>query len=272
MYSKKIYSEVIKQEKLTDDIYSLYLKSQEIADEAHSGQFVSIYSNDGSRLLPRPISICDVDKKKGLIRLVYRVVGAGTEEMSRLVSGERIGVIGPIGNGYDIDMLKNLILSGDSENDGIILMGGGIGIPPMLELAKELIEAGVAKNKINVILGFRDVTFLLNEFNKVSTVYISSDMGTVGIKGNVIDAAKEYGVSGNAICACGPKPMLRAIKEYAHDLDIPAYISLEERMACGVGACLACVCKTTDIDDHSNVRNKRICVDGPVFDAEEVEL
>ena len=87
-----------------------------------------------------------------------------------------------------------------------------------------------------------------------------------------IDAAKEYGVSGNAICACGPKPMLRSIKEYAHDLDIPAYISLEERMACGVGACLACVCKTTDIDDHSNVRNKRICVDGPVFDAEEVEL
>jgi dihydroorotate dehydrogenase electron transfer subunit len=151
-------------------------------------------------------------------------------------------------------------------------MGGGIGIPPMLQLAKELSQNGIAKENISVVLGFRDDTFLLNEFKKIATVYISIDTGNVGIKGNVIDATKEYGITGDAIYACGPKPMLRAIKEYAYEKDIPAYISLEERMACGIGACLACVCNTIDKDEHSQVNNARICVDGPVFKADEVVL
>ena len=106
----------------------------------------------------------------------------------------------------------------------------------------------------------------------IATVYISSDSGSVGTKGTVIDAAKENVVTGDAIYACGPKPMLKAIKAYAYEKDVPAFISLEERMACGIGACLACVCKSVDVDDHSKVNNKRICVDGPVFNAEEVEL
>ena len=257
---KSIQAEIIKQDHLVDDIYSMYIKNKELTENAHSGQFVSLYSRDSSRLLPRPISICEIDKKAGTLRLVYRTVGEGTKEFSTLKKGDTIKVVGPIGNGYELDC------------ESPILMGGGIGIPPMLQLAKELSDKGVPKDKLTVILGFRDNTFLLNEFKKIATVYISSDTGSVGVKGNVIDAANEYGVTGDRIYACGPKPMLRAIKAYAYEKDIDAFISLEERMACGIGACLACVCKSVDVDDHSKVNNKRICVDGPVFNAEEVEL
>jgi len=257
---KSIQAEIIKQDHLVDDIYSMYIKNKELTENAHSGQFVSLYSRDSSRLLPRPISICEIDKKAGTLRLVYRTVGEGTKEFSTLKKGDTIKVVGPIGNGYELDC------------ESPILMGGGIGIPPMLQLAKELSDKGVPKDKLTVILGFRDNTFLLNEFKKIATVYISSDTGSVGVKGNVIDAANEYGVTGDRIYACGPKPMLRAIKAYAYEKDINAFISLEERMACGIGACLACVCKSVDVDDHSKVNNKRICVDGPVFNAEEVEL
>lgn len=257
---KSIQAEIIKQDHLVDDIYSMYIKNKELTENAHSGQFVSLYSRDSARLLPRPISICEIDKKAGTLRLVYRTVGEGTKEFSTLRKGDSIKVVGPIGNGYELDC------------ESPILMGGGIGIPPMLQLAKELNEKGVPKDKLTVILGFRDNTFLLNEFKKIATVYMSSDTGSVGVKGNVIDAANEYGVTGDKIYACGPKPMLRAIKAYAYEKDIDALISLEERMACGIGACLACVCKSVDVDDHSKVNNKRICVDGPVFHAEEVEL
>ena len=151
-------------------------------------------------------------------------------------------------------------------------MGGGIGIPPMLCLAKELAAKGLQKEDISVILGYRNDTFLLDEFEEISTVYISSDSGNVGLKGNVLDALKHYNVTGDMIYACGPKPMLRAVQQYSKESGISAQISLEERMACGIGACLACVTKTTEVDEHSQVKNKRICVDGPVFYAEEVEL
>lgn len=255
-----ITAEIIKQDFLIEDIFSMWLKCPEVAQEAHSGQFVSLYSKDSARLLPRPISICEVDKKGGSIRLVYRTVGAGTKEFSTYKKGDTIKMVGPIGNGYDLSSSKP------------VLMGGGIGIPPMLQLAKEFAQKGVSKDNMTVILGYRDATFLLNEFKKIATVYISSDTGSVGTKGTVIDAAREHGVSGDMIYSCGPKPMLRAVKEYAYEKDCHAQLSLEERMACGIGACLACVCKTTEKDDHSQVNNKRICVDGPVFFADEVEL
>ena len=252
--------DIVSNDKIAEDIYSMVISSPEMAGAAHSGQFASLYTNDASKLLPRPISICDVDKDKGTIRFVYRIQGEGTRQFSEMCSGDSIDVVGPIGNGYDLGTKK------------AILMGGGIGIPPMLRLAKELSLAGLTKDDITIILGYRDETFLLEEFENYGTVYITSDSGAVGLKGNVIDAAREYDVTGDMIYACGPKPMLKAIKSYAQEKGIKAQISLEERMACGIGACLACVCQTTDVDEHSQVHNKRICVDGPVFYAEEVEL
>jgi dihydroorotate dehydrogenase electron transfer subunit len=136
----------------------------------------------------------------------------------------------------------------------------------MLQLAKEL------SCEKSIVLGYRDEIFLNEEFEPYGSVYLSSEDGQHGARGNVIDAIKAYGVQGDIIYACGPAPMLRGIKAYAAENNILCQISMEERMACGIGACLACVCKSKDIDSHSQVHNKRICKDGPVFYAEEVEL
>lgn len=246
-----------KVEQISNDIYSMYLVDASIANQAKAGQFVSLYSQDGSNLLPRPISICEIDQEEGAIRLVFRVVGKGTKEFSGLHAGDQISVMGPLGNGFTLEGSK------------AILIGGGIGIPPMLELAKQLHAKGV---EVQVVLGYRDELFLNEEFEKYATVYISTEDGSVGTKGNVIDAVKENGLTADMIYACGPTPMLRGVKTYALEHKIKAQISMEEKMACGIGACLACVCKSKEKDAHSNVHNKRICKDGPVFYCEEVEL
>ena len=254
MSAVKIVAKVRSQEKVASDVFNLILYAPEIAEQAKAGQFVSVYSKDASRLLPRPISLCEIEREKGTIRLVYRVVGAGTEEFSSLKEGDSIDVMGPLGNGFQLKDKK------------AILIGGGIGIPPMLELAREL------DCEKNIVLGFRDETFLLEDFEPRGEVYIASEDGMHGVKGNVLDAIREYEIDAEIIYACGPTPMLRAIKEYALEKNIEAQLSFEEKMACGIGACLACVCKSKEVDEHSHVNNKRVCKDGPVFDAREVEF
>ena len=238
---------------IAKDIYSMWLNAPDIAESAKPGQFVSLYSSDGSKMLPRPISICEIDREKG-VRLVYRIAGKGTKEFAGMKAGESIEVMGPLGNGFTLEGKKAL------------LIGGGIGIPPMLELAKQL---GCEKQ---MVLGYRDITFLNEELEQFGKVYVSTEDGSLGTKGNVIDAIKENQLEADIIFACGPTPMLRGVKTYATEHGITAQLSMEERMACGIGACLGCVCQTKDIDHHSNVNNKRICKDGPVFYAEEVEL
>lgn len=248
---------ITRAECLADGVYSMILKTEAIAGEAKPGQFVSLYSGDGSRLLPRPISICEIDGS--FIRLVYRVAGKGTQEFSKLKAGDTITVQGPLGNGYDV--------KAPYAGKKAIIFGGGIGIPPMLELAKQL------HCEKDILLGYRDnQTFLEDEFAKYGNVTIASEDGSVGVKGNVLDAVKQCGITGQVIYACGPTPMLKAIKSFALDNDIECFISLEEKMACGIGACLACVCQTKDIDDHSKVHNARVCKEGPVFNAREVEI
>ncbi len=133
-------------------------------------------------------------------------------------------------------------------------------------------EAKVAK-EVTCVIGYRDAkTFLLEELQQYSKVVIATEDGSLGTKGNVIDALNENKINPDLIYSCGPMPMLRGIKNWAEPKNIPAYISLEERMACGVGACLGCVCKTKEVDHHSHVNNARICTDGPVFDSREVEI
>lgn len=254
MSAVKMTAKVGSQEKLASDIYSLVLYAPDIAGEAKAGQFVSLYSKDGANLLPRPISLCEINQEEGTLRLVYRVVGKGTREFSGLTEGDTVEVMGPLGNGFTLKDKK------------AILIGGGIGIPPMLELAREL------NCEKSIVLGFRDETFLLDDLESYGDVYIASEDGKTGVKGNVLDAIGEYAIGGDIIYACGPTPMLRAIREYAFEHHMEAQLSLEEKMACGIGACLACVCKSTEIDGHSHVHNKRVCKDGPVFDAGEVEL
>ena len=253
----KMTAKVVSQQALTDDIFSMWIQADEIAGAAVPGQFISVYTKDAGKLLPRPISLCQVDKEKGQLRIVYRVVGAGTSQFSGYQAGDDIEIMGPLGNGFPLER---------AAGKKVFLIGGGIGIPPMLELARQL------DCEKQAVLGYRDVLFLNDEFENFSDVYVATEDGSAGTKGNVLDAIRENGLKADVIFACGPTPMLRALKAYAEENGIECWLSLEEKMACGVGACLACVCRSKEVDDHSQVHNKRICKDGPVFRADEIEL
>ena len=254
---KKVMATVVEQKQLAPGIFDMWLKT-EIAADAKCGQFIGVYPEDKSNLLPRPISICEVNKEEGMLRIVYRVAGEGTEEFSHYTAGKEVPVLGVLGNGFPVE---------EGKGKKAFLMGGGIGVPPILELSKQL------NCEKQIVMGYRDAnTFLKDQFEENGSVYISTEDGSVGTKGNVMDAIAENALDADVIFACGPMPMLRAIKKYAAEKGIPAYISLEERMACGIGACLACVCKSKEKDHHTNVHNKRICKDGPVFLSTEVEI
>ncbi len=251
----KEIAEVVYQAEIATDIYSLLLKVT-FASDAFPGQFVSLYSADGSRLLPRPISICEADAGAGTVRLVYRIAGKGTREFSGLKGGDKIEILGPLGNGFPIDEYKE---------KRVLLVGGGIGIPPLLSCADRLEEPVFA-------VGYRSETYLLEDIKRRGEVHVATEDGSLGTRGNVIDAIRADNVKADVIMSCGPMPMLRALKAYAAEIGIPCYVSMEERMACGIGVCLGCVCGTERVDDHSHVNNARICKDGPVFDAKEVTL
>lgn len=253
MSKKKEIAKVISQEMLAENIFSMWIETS-IAGEAKCGQFISVYTKNDAKLLPRPISICEIGE--GKLRIVYRVAGDGTKEFSTYRTGDSITVLGPLGNGFPVDSSKSALI-----------IGGGIGVPPMLEVAKSL------KGDKKIVMGYRNCeTFLYDELKDNGELYIATEDGTVGTKGNVLDAIKENNLKADVIYACGPMPMLRALKKYAEENNMEAWISLEEKMACGIGACLGCVCKSKEIDDHSLVNNKRICKDGPVFNAREVEI
>jgi len=256
---------VIEAKKLSDGIYSLWIKTA-AAKEAIPGQFVAVYPKGQSLLLQRPISICEIAEDKTALRIVYRVAGKGTAEFSGYSAGDDIRLLGPCGNGYDTEKLI-------TKEQSALLVGGGIGVPPMLELGKQLNAEG---KSFKFVMGYRNADmFLYEELVACAgkeNVIIATDDGSVGTHGTVVDAIKAANVKADMIMSCGPLPMLRALKVYAKDNAMKAYISLEERMACGVGACLGCVCKTTKKDDHSHVNNARVCMEGPVFDAEDVEI
>ena len=257
MQKKKLTAVVTSQKEIAPGIFDMWIAT-ELAKGAVPGQFICLYPKDKSTLLPRPISICEADKAKEQLRIVYRVAGKGTAEFSAYKEGETVEVLGTLGNGFPVE---------EAAGKKVFLMGGGIGIPPMLELAKNM------QAEKQIIVGYRNnQTFLREDLEKNGTVYIATEDGSVGSKGNVMDAIRENGLQADMIFACGPMPMLRAIKKYAEEANIPAYISLEEHMACGVGACLGCVVKTKEKDHHSHVHNARICTDGPVFEAREVEI
>lgn len=254
---EKSVARVISQTEIAPNIYDMWLETG-IAKNAHPGQFVGVYPHNKSTILPRPISICEVNEDKTALRLVYRIAGQGTTEFSGYHAGDTVEVLGVLGNGFPLE---------EGKRKRAFLMGGGIGVPPILQLAKEL-DADKS-----VLVGYRDKElFLKEDLDQYAKVYVATEDGSVGTKGNVMDAINANALEADVIFACGPMPMLRAIKKYAKEKNIPAYISLEEHMACGVGACLGCVVKTKEVDHHSHVHNARICTDGPVFEAKEVEI
>lgn len=248
---------VLSQKETAPQIYDMWIET-DLAGQAKPGQFLCIYPRDRSTLLPRPISICEVREDRKALRIVYRVAGRGTGEFSKYQAGDAIEIMGTLGNGFPVE---------EAVGKKVFLMGGGIGVPPILQLAKEM------NGDKQIIVGYRDShIFLREDLEKYGEVYIATEDGSTGTKGNVMNAIRENSLDAELIYACGPMPMLRAIKTYAAEHNIKAYISLEEHMACGVGACLGCVVKTREVDHHSHVNNARICTDGPVFEADAVEI
>ncbi len=253
---KKEQALILEQTMLAKDIYSIWFQT-DMASEVVPGQFICVYPNNDSTLLPRPISVCEVDAANQKLRIVYRIAGAGTREFAAYNTGDYLWILGPLGNGFSLE---------EASGKRAMLIGGGIGIPPMVETAKQLTGETI------VVAGYRDELFLDRELSANGSFYAATDSGAHGTKGTVMDAIANNHLQADLIFACGPMPMLVAIKEYAAKHQIKAYLSLEERMACGVGACLGCVCKTKEVDHHSHVHNARICTEGPVFEATEVEI
>lgn len=255
----KTVGNVIYSQEIAKGIYSLEIET-DIALTARAGQFVSLFCHSDSKMLPRPISICTLDRNAMSIRVVYRIAGKGTKEFATYRSGDKVELMGPLGNGFPIDEIAPM--------DKVTLVGGGIGVPPMVQCAMELKTLGI---RTTAVMGYRDSeTFLLDELSSLCKSYAATEDGSVGTKGNVINALNARRVESDVILACGPKPMLKGIKEYARVRGITCYVSMEERMACGIGACLGCVCKSSKLDDHSKVGNKRVCKDGPVFLADDI--
>lgn len=240
MYKENIYK-ILSNEKIAKDVYKMVLEGDTQYITA-PGQFVNIKISD--KYLRRPISVCDCDDST--ITIIYKVVGNGTEEMSQIQAGESLDVLTGLGNGYDITKSKKPML-----------IGGGVGVPPMYMLAKKLIEDG---QQVTVILGFntKDEIFFEQEFKDLGAdVYVATADGSYGIKGFVTDAfIDDY----DYFYTCGPLPMFKAVYEKT---TTSGQFSFEERMGCGFGACMGCSCKT-------KYGNKRICKDGPVLVKEEI--
>ncbi|MEG1002627.1 dihydroorotate dehydrogenase electron transfer subunit [Clostridium sp.] len=237
---------VISNERINKEVYKLVVESER---DIKCGQFYMIKTERS--LLPRPISICE--KEGNELTFIYAVVGKGTEEMSTLKEGEKIKVTGPLGNGFDVS--KDL--------GRVSIVAGGVGTAPMIQVCKELRKNNTART-IDVYAGFRDEVYLIDEFEKYGdSVNIATNTGDNGTKGFVTDIldTKKY----DTVLCCGPEVMMKKVVEMCKESNTNVFVSMEKHMACGVGACLVCTCKTKD-------GNKRTCKDGPVFDGYYVEL
>lgn len=251
--------ELLDKQKLTTDIFKYRIKTDKIAKEAKPGQFLEIRVSDSVEpFLRRPISIYSI-VDSNTIEFIFQVKGNGTKTLSEKNIGDEIDILGPLGNGiFEIKDYKK-----------VAIIGGGIGTYPLYEIAKELKD----KAEINTYLGFRSKEYVTceNEFQKVSNkLVITTDDGSYGEKEFAIDYLKRD-EKPDVIMACGPLPMLRAVKKYAMEENIPCQVSLEERMGCGIGACLGCAVKTSESTQEAP-QYKHVCKDGPVFNCTEVEF
>ena len=244
MYKKDIYT-VISNTPLTKDVYRMVLEG-DTEWITRPGQFVNIELE--GLYLRRPISISDWDERT--ITIIYKVVGRGTEQMSKMAQGVKLDLLTGLGNGFDTSI----------ESGRPLLVGGGVGVPPLYRLAKDLLAQG---KQVSVVLGFNTSSeiFYADEFKALGVdLYISTADGSMGVKGFVTDAIREAEIKFDYFYSCGPLPMLKALCDCC---EVSGELSFEERMGCGFGACMGCSCKTL-------AGNKRICKDGPVMKREEI--
>ncbi|MCL1990761.1 MAG: dihydroorotate dehydrogenase electron transfer subunit [Defluviitaleaceae bacterium] len=249
---EKMY--VVSQKEIAYDIFELVLKGDLVATLSQPGQFVNVKTGDGALILRRPISICNIDHQKSELTLVYRATGAGTKVLSEKKAGEYVDILGPLGTGFDLDQIEM--------DNTVVLIGGGIGVPPLYETAKRLSARG---NKVIAVLGFANVgdVFYEEKFKEFADVYVATMDGTKGFQGHVLDLIQEEGLDFDWVLGCGPHVMLNGIVTAYKGLK-KGFLSFEERMACGTGACYACV---KEMADESRTR---VCKEGPVYDMNEV--
>ena len=255
-YTEKLTYRVSAMEQLTAAAWSMVIECPEVAAKAEPGQFVNLLP-DGEFTLRRPISICEIDKTAGTLRIVFEVRGKGTKALSELRAGDTVNMLAPLGHGFTLP----------EKDTRVILVGGGIGTPPMLPLAQYFGSNAV------VICGFRnrDTVILQDDFAAAGAkTILCTDDGSAGRFGLVtLPLEEEIKADKPAlICTCGPLPMLKATAALAAAYEIPCQVSLEERMGCGIGACLVCACRTKDANGDEQYTH--VCKNGPVFNAEEV--
>jgi len=258
---------ILSKKEVVQNIYLMRLKAPEIAQEALPGQFIHVKcSKDNYPLLRRPLSIHRIDREKGEIFILFQVMGEGTKLLADRTIEYDLDIMGPIGNGFNIY----------PESKKIMIVGGGIGVAPLLVLCEESIMQG---KEVRVLIGALKKELVIGEESfKIlgAKVDIATDDGSYQYKGLVTDLLEriiKQGWLADQIFACGPEPMLKKISEIALQANINYQVSLEERMACGIGACLGCVCKIKTKDKKEckvKYEYKRVCVDGPVFGGSEV--
>ena len=259
---------IIENRMIKPAIYEMLIQAPEIVDQAQPGQFVNLYCNDRSKLLPRPISICEVDGEKGQLRLIYAVVGSGTRLFSELEAGGRIDVLGPLGQGFSTEFA----IDDKKLPKQILIVGGGVGTPPLLELSKVFKRKYKENIELSIMLGFKDDVYLAEEFEKYGKVRISTDSGRTGYHGHIIGLMEVLKLKKklNAfdyIYACGPTPMLKGLHTVGIREGYVGEFSLEERMGCGFGGCVGCVVGIKNAEDFDYMK---VCKDGPVFDYRKV--
>ena len=262
-----IKAKILSRKEVTSKIYLMSVKAPEIAQEALPGQFIHIKcSIDNYPLLRRPLSIHRIDKEKGEIYILFQVVGEGTKLLAQRKVGDNLDILGPLGNGFNIY----------PESKKIMIIGGGIGVAPLLALCEESIRKG---KEVRVLIGALKKELVIGEENfrnLGAKVDVATDDGSYKRKGLVTDLLEgiiKEGWLADQIFACGPKLMLKKIVEVSLEAHIDCQVSLEERMACGIGACLGCVCKIKTRDKKEGkvkYEFKRVCVDGPIFEGSEV--
>ena len=255
-YTEKLTYRIRSMEQLTAAAWSMVIECPDVAAKAVPGQFVDLLP-DGGFTLRRPISICGIDKNAGTLRIVFEVRGKGTKALSELRAGDTVNMLAPLGHGFTLP----------DQDARVILVGGGIGTPPMLPLAQ------YSGAKAVVISGFRnqDAVILQDDFAAAGAkTILCTDDGSAGRFGLVtLPLEEEIKAEKPAlICACGPLPMLKATAALAEAYEIPCQVSLEERMGCGIGACLVCACRTKDANGDEQYTH--VCKNGPVFNAQEV--
>jgi dihydroorotate dehydrogenase electron transfer subunit len=256
--SGAFFAEILENEAIAGGVYRMVLAGGAGTDPPLPGQFVNVYLNDASRLLPRPISVCDRSAER--LTLVYGAVGAGTRQMASYARGTRLRVGPPAGRGFDPGAAQGA--------SRVSLVGGGLGAAPLLFLARALRAAGV--RSLRAVLGYGSETFLTSAFEAhCDALHIATDDGRTGFRGSAVELLKELPLAGGEyFFACGPSPMLRSLSRFASGQGIGLQLSLEERMGCGYGACLGCVCKIAG--EKEAFVNRRVCRDGPVFNGNEV--